>query len=171
MSIKAIETRYKGYRFRSRLEARWAVFFDALGLKWEYEPEGFVFSDGTTYLPDFRVHGERGSVWVEIKPVAAARGVDKIRRLTEESGQSSALCVGDPGLKPFATYDMWDGVLEETPGIFATDKYSPVFYAIGGSGPGGCLLLRDWVDFDRLHEAVRMARSSRFEHGENGGVL
>lgn len=30
--MKAIETRYKGYRFRSRLEARWAVFFDALGL-------------------------------------------------------------------------------------------------------------------------------------------
>ncbi len=30
--IKAIETRYKGYRFRSRLEARWAVFFDALSV-------------------------------------------------------------------------------------------------------------------------------------------
>ena len=28
--IKAIETVYNGYRFRSRLEARWAVFFDAL---------------------------------------------------------------------------------------------------------------------------------------------
>lgn len=27
--IKAIDTYYKGYRFRSRLEARWAVFFDA----------------------------------------------------------------------------------------------------------------------------------------------
>ena len=50
--IKAIETRYKGYRFRSRLEARWAVFFDALGIKWEYEPEGFDF-DGERYLPDF----------------------------------------------------------------------------------------------------------------------
>ena len=32
--IKAIETSYKGYLFRSRLEARWAVFFDALGLVW-----------------------------------------------------------------------------------------------------------------------------------------
>ena len=30
--IKAIETYYKGYRFRSRLEARWAVFFDAAGI-------------------------------------------------------------------------------------------------------------------------------------------
>ena len=30
-SIQVIETAYKGYRFRSRLEARWAVFFDAIG--------------------------------------------------------------------------------------------------------------------------------------------
>lgn len=28
MTIKAIDTIYKGYKFRSRLEARWAVFFD-----------------------------------------------------------------------------------------------------------------------------------------------
>lgn len=28
-TIKPIETRYKGCRFRSRPEARWAVFFDA----------------------------------------------------------------------------------------------------------------------------------------------
>jgi hypothetical protein len=29
MTIQAIETVYRGHRFRSRLEARWAVFFDA----------------------------------------------------------------------------------------------------------------------------------------------
>ena len=52
-TIKAIETVYNGYRFRSRLEARWAVFFDALGVKYEYEPEGYELSDGTKYLPDF----------------------------------------------------------------------------------------------------------------------
>lgn len=40
-NIKAIETLYNGYKFRSRLEARWAVFFDAVGSKWEYEKEGF----------------------------------------------------------------------------------------------------------------------------------
>ena len=28
--IKPIQTRYKGFNFRSRLEARWAVFFDAI---------------------------------------------------------------------------------------------------------------------------------------------
>ena len=55
--LKAIETEYKGYRFRSRLEARWAVFFDACGVKWEYEPEGYDLGDGTYYLPDFLLHG------------------------------------------------------------------------------------------------------------------
>lgn len=55
-ALKAIETRYKGYRFRSRLEARWAVFFDALEIKCEYEPECFELRDGRGYLRDFRIH-------------------------------------------------------------------------------------------------------------------
>ncbi len=37
--IKAIETEYNGYRFRSRLEARWAVFFDSVGIEYVYKPE------------------------------------------------------------------------------------------------------------------------------------
>jgi hypothetical protein len=66
--IKAIETRWKGYHFRSRLEARWAVFFEALGLNWEYEPEGFVLKDGTNYLPDFKVTSPNGAIsWYEVK--------------------------------------------------------------------------------------------------------
>lgn len=51
--IKAIETHYNGYRFRSRLEARWAVFFDTARIRYTYETEGFVLSNGITYLPDF----------------------------------------------------------------------------------------------------------------------
>lgn len=67
--IKAIETRYKGYNFRSRLEARWAVFFDALGIKWEYEKEGYIVgSNGTPYLPDFYLPDSR--TWVEVKGAA-----------------------------------------------------------------------------------------------------
>lgn len=50
--IRAIETVYNGYRFRSRLEARWAVFFDAADIRYEYEPEGFEVN-GERYLPDF----------------------------------------------------------------------------------------------------------------------
>ena len=54
--ITAIETEYKGYRFRSRREAKWAVFFDACGVKWEYELEGYECSNGVRYLPDFLLH-------------------------------------------------------------------------------------------------------------------
>lgn len=57
MNIKPIETVYNGYRFRSRLEAKWAVFFDAAGIKYQYEPEGFELEDGTRYLPDFYLPG------------------------------------------------------------------------------------------------------------------
>lgn len=52
-AIKAIQTYYKGFHFRSRLEARWAIFFDEIKLKWQYEPEGYVLPDGVQYLPDF----------------------------------------------------------------------------------------------------------------------
>ena len=68
MTIKAIQTQFKGYHFRSRLEARWAVFFDALGLEWEYEPEGFDLGGGVYYLPDFKVTNTDGCyVWYEVK--------------------------------------------------------------------------------------------------------
>lgn len=63
--IKAIETEYKGYRFRSRLEARWAVFFDAFEINWTYESEGFELPSGR-YLPDF--YFTDWECWVEIKP-------------------------------------------------------------------------------------------------------
>jgi len=66
VKIKAIETFYDGHRFRSRLEARWAVLFDALDLNWEYELEGFEFEDGTRYLPDFFIHDT--GWFIEVKP-------------------------------------------------------------------------------------------------------
>lgn len=65
--IRAIETRYKGYRFRSRLEARWAVFFDALMIDFRYEHEGYTFQDGTMYLPDFDISTAAGRSLFEIK--------------------------------------------------------------------------------------------------------
>lgn len=74
--MKAIQTTFKGYKFRSRTEARWAIFFDSLGLQWEYEPEGFDLGNGVYYLPDFKVFypGREGSGsnetywrWFEVK--------------------------------------------------------------------------------------------------------
>ncbi len=67
--IKPIETVYNGYRFRSRLEARWAVFFDEAGIPYRYEPEGFEVDLGDEiirYLPDFYL--PELDCYVEIKP-------------------------------------------------------------------------------------------------------
>jgi len=48
----AIPASYKGIKFRSRQEARWAVFFDTLGIQWLYEPEAYKL-ERMVYLPDF----------------------------------------------------------------------------------------------------------------------
>ena len=69
--IKSHPTFYQGVRFRSRLEARWACFFDQAGWQWEYEP-----IDLQGWTPTFRVefpcsHSEcpaSHSLLVEVKP-------------------------------------------------------------------------------------------------------
>jgi hypothetical protein len=61
-------TRYAGVFFRSRTEARWAVFWDRLGIGWEYEPERFELPNGQIYIPDFRICCGEDSTLVEIKP-------------------------------------------------------------------------------------------------------
>jgi hypothetical protein len=63
--IQAIVTHYDGHVFRSRLEARWAVFFNALEIPYDYEREGYELSDGTRYLPDFWLPEQQ--CYVEIK--------------------------------------------------------------------------------------------------------
>jgi hypothetical protein len=60
VEIESIPTQYSGVTFRSRLEARWAQFFDVIGVNWQYEPmriEGWI--------PDFLIDGR----WLaEVKP-------------------------------------------------------------------------------------------------------
>ena len=62
--IRAKPTTYKGVRFRSRLEAKWACFFDLAGWRWEYEP---IDTEG--WVPDFVLQGDAGNTWVEVKPI------------------------------------------------------------------------------------------------------
>jgi hypothetical protein len=90
--IRARPTTYNSVRFRSRLEAKWAAFFDLAGWAWEYEP---VDTDG--WVPDFLLRGIDTNTYVEVKPIewvgqsvhsyerqAAERGdLDKVR----ESGR------------------------------------------------------------------------------------
>jgi hypothetical protein len=166
--MKAIETRYKGYRFRSRLEARWAVFFDAIGIAWQYEPEGFVFDDGTRYLPDFYLPGfdHPDGTYVEIKPTND--GFDKARKLASK-GKHVLMLDGPPTFKPFylvGGYSNGDDV-----DVCFYDKYLPGgshgdeyrFYAsLGGDeySEDSCGVA--------VVSAVHSSRSARFEFGESG---
>ena len=63
--VKPIPTTYNEVTFKSRLEARWAVFFDVLGVEWLYEYEGYQLESGW-YVPDFWL--PQFKTWVEIKP-------------------------------------------------------------------------------------------------------
>ncbi len=105
--ITAIQTTYNGRRYRSRLEARWAVGFDAdrHGISKtrptstiEYEPQGFHV-DGRAYLPDFlRADGHTGAHWVEVKPpsYALTEADDRLyRRMATVGGVHGLMLVTD----------------------------------------------------------------------------
>jgi hypothetical protein len=63
--VFALPTEWHGITFRSRLEARWAIFFDTARIRWLYEPEGYNLPSGN-YLPDFQLPELR--TWIEVKP-------------------------------------------------------------------------------------------------------
>lgn len=100
MGITAIETVYNGYKFRSRLEARWAVFFDAVGIEYEYEPEGLILSDGTPYLPDFYLPQFHSYFEVKSKHIKGTPAEKEARRKISDGSHcdtwSGIICFGDP---------------------------------------------------------------------------
>lgn len=79
--MKAIETQFKGILYRSRTEARWAVFMDALKFPFVYEPEGFDLKQDGWYIPDFWLPSIE--TFMEIKPEIMVHG---------RGSPTSALC-------------------------------------------------------------------------------
>lgn len=59
-----IQVKYGGRFFRSRTEARWAVLFTQLRLRFEYEVETYRLHD-RLYLPDFWMPDLK--TWLEVK--------------------------------------------------------------------------------------------------------
>ena len=87
--MHAIPTRYAGVEFRSRLEARWAAFFDLMGWKWEYEP-----LDLRGYIPDFVLYLNR-PLLIEVKPYVEYEEYEEATAKIDASGwEEEALIVG-----------------------------------------------------------------------------
>lgn len=171
MEIKAITTHYNGYKFRSRLEARWAVFFDAAGIEYEYEKEGFVLSNGELYLPDFWI--PEWNVWVEIKPIRPnLLGTDISKPLSFCKELASVIVAGgDPWHTTtllLARHGSGD-VVEVAIGLNPlTDRAVPVQIRTDGARQSFIDLFRLSLAMNRITESFEKARSARFEHGEKG---
>ncbi len=88
----AITTLYRGIEYRSRLEARWAAFFDRIGWEHTYEP-----FDADGYIPDFVIHGDL-PLLVEIKPASSLTDyqapIEKMQRGLAGHWQRDLLILG-----------------------------------------------------------------------------
>jgi hypothetical protein len=196
MDIKPIETYYNGYRFRSRLEARWVVFFDAMGIKYEYEPEGFAMSDGTTYLPDFYL--PESKQYFEVKGVMTDTDLHKIKQFIKESEHCVTIGYAD---FHFITCNYWgddpgpnaetfelsnEGTLFKcrTCGRYWFMDYGGLYHCqCCGEYDGDHHLIpiistsnygnddyRLWINTEKAKRAIAMAKQARFEHGETPQV-
>lgn len=169
--ITPIETEYNGFRFRSRLEARWAVAFDAMCIEYEYEPEGFILHDGTKYLPDYRLKNVRyrgydksDPLYVEVKGEMTPEDLHKI-----EMFPYPIVVIGNI---PKDVDGCWEQFLGHSylwsQKFIDGDWYGGVFSKYKGeiwfSGP-------DWDTYDGgalMEIGIRAAKRARFEHGERG---
>lgn len=88
--MKSIPTIYRGVRFRSRLEARWAEAFDQRGIEWTYEEDSYDL-DGKYYLPDFWL--PRLRTYVEVKGILNEEAESKPRALARAAANSQILVV------------------------------------------------------------------------------
>ena len=98
--LKAINTLYKGFYFRSRLEARYAIFMDNLGIEWVYELEGYQLENGF-YLPDFYLPTFNGGSFAEVKFKFNEKEIDLCEELCEKSKKDVILWEGIPSYKVY----------------------------------------------------------------------
>jgi hypothetical protein len=104
--MQAIQTQYAGCKFRSRVEARWAVLMDSLGVSWEYEKEGFNLGVDGLYLPDFWIPAQE--CWLEIKGAQpTSPEMAKATALAEQSRQSVHMFWGKVAPDPFWSVPLW----------------------------------------------------------------
>jgi hypothetical protein len=96
-------------KYKSRLEARWAVFFDILGVETLYEYEGYQLPSGW-YLPDFYV--PLMDAWFEVKPTEFTKHEDQLcEELSTVTQQRVVMLSGNITHKdnPYGGFVTWSG--------------------------------------------------------------
>jgi hypothetical protein len=173
--LAAIPTFYR-VRMRSRLEARWAVWFDALGIRWQYE-RAPVWLRGHGRWPDFWL--EKEQVWVEIKPAGVAMDEEMALAVHEQTG-SPLLWVSGPPLRNAYEVSLLDfGGAEVVEGLrFALGRrdLGDLWLCDVGQEVAFPLPIRnlragdDWplAHCHALRQAYRTAMRWRFEEAERG---
>lgn len=168
-----IETEYNGYRFRSRLEARWAVAFDAMGIQYEYEPEGFVLNDGSKYLPDFRLLNVRhrsyidefDPLYVEVKGQMSPYDLKRIELFPEP-----IIVIGN--IPHIMTEFCWERDSEkwyEWSFVFVDDDQYQGYFSKYKNEIWFCGPEHDEFDGGELmFIGISAAKKARFEHGQSG---
>lgn len=162
MRIKSLNTKHSGYNFRSRLEARWAIYFEEMG--WDdylYEPQGFALENGDKYLPDFYLPNFK--TFVEVKfDVLDEFDFDKARLLVKATRIPLIILDSDPGLRHF-TQLFFDEEAEEVKTVEVNLVEDP---HKKGSFITNLILVdeEDYIANNFLEpiDAVRMARENRF---------
>lgn len=167
--IAAHPTTYNGVRFRSRLEARWAAFFDLVKWEWEYEP-----IDLQGWVPDFWIqlpcdHSECPSgreLYAEVKP---------FRYIQEFAGTKVAeLYESDPwssphpamfGITPAVT--RWQMCHGHGGGVYTVpDWAAPLVERIPGGGRIELVGIRYQFQFDQTMHLWRAAGNEVQWRGE-----
>ena len=135
--IEARRTRYNGVTFRSKLEAQWAVFWDELGVKWQYEPLTFKLPDGKQYTPDFWIVDL--ALWVEIKPNAKIAHEEEAElKCLQLAGKTGDLVYLDQGGFAWPISEDWHYSKSVVPQE-AAEIYSVLFFYITDHVQG------DWI--------------------------
>ena len=171
--IKAIETRYKGYRFRSRLEARWAVAFDTIGHEYLYEYEGFELPSGR-YLPDF--YFPHLNAWGEVKPCNFTQ--EELQKCAELVLHTKKVCILLVGMPETTNYyylfgfgDDWphteDAEILEGVGCDDCDLWWRPERLYVNTGEGNSFTM-DRFFIHTNDEPALAAKAARFEFGESG---
>lgn len=102
--VRALPASFKGIQYRSRLEARWAVFMDFLGIPFVYESEAYRLGEGICYLPDFWIPSLL--TFIEIKPTKDFPDDGRYHKLADVTNQTVCVAFGQPPGDP-TSMRMW----------------------------------------------------------------